>query len=342
LTLSQGKLRYSDLVDRIDVDALEAALPWEPEYSNGVEDTGFCIWPENHTHGDTTGKFSINREKMLYNCFVCGGGNLLSLAMLSQDMDEHEALKWLAQFCGDARSDTDFLQDFYAMFEDAEHRADTLPYFNSSVLDRWGFPPEDSLSKWEIPLYAAVDYDVRWTPQAKRGAPSGGKYADDPDYFGPALIFPHFWQGQLVGWQQRWLAEPRPDWLPKYTNTRDFPKEFTLYGWDQLRRTDSVIVVESAPTVVRLDSAGHDAVATFGSSPNAAQLRLLRRFPGGVWLSPDNDSEGEKFLRNTTEYLADYVPVWHVPYVPGEKADLSDISGNDRLIAHIDAAVRVA
>jgi hypothetical protein len=342
--MARSKLRYSDFVDRIDIDALEAALPWEPEQSNGVEDTGFCLWPENHTHGDTTGKFSINRDKRVYNCFVCGGGSLLSLAMLSQDMDEHDALSWLAQFAGDSRSDTDFLEDFYAMFEDAEHRADTLPYFNKSVLSRWPGAQDKHLAKWQIDAGTAFLYDVRYAEAARRGAPSGGKYADDPPYTGPALVFPHFWQGRLVGWQQRWLDDNRPDWIPKYTNTVDFPKEFTLFGMDQLELCDGqVLVVESAPTVIRLKMIGWDAVATFGSSPNSAQLRLLRRFPNGVWLAPDNDKEGQKFLSAATSYLSRYVPVYHVPPVTlSEKADLSDIPTNDGLLEHLGEAERVA
>lgn len=341
--MARTKLRYNDFVDRIDIDSMEAAIPWSPEYSNGIEDTGFCPWPENHTHGDTTGKFSINREKLVYNCFVCGGGSLLSLAMETQDMDEYDALHWLYQFVGDARDDGDFLDDFLEMFEDAERRAYTMPYFNASVLERYGYPPQQALDKWGIPLWAAGEYDVRFTYSAKRGAPSGGKYADEPEYTGPALIFPHFWRDRLVGWQTRWLDDNRPDWIPKYTNTSDFPKELTLYGVDQIGPTACVIVVESAPTVIRLYSIGEFAVCTFGSSPNDAQLRLLRRFPGGVWLAPDNDSEGQKFLRVATEYLSRYVPVYHVPPVDNiEKADLSDIPNDDDLHTHLSKAERVA
>jgi hypothetical protein len=339
---ARTKLRYSEFVDRIDIDAMEDGLGWVPEYSNGVEDTGFCLWPENHSNGDTTGKFSINREKRVYNCFVCGGGSLLSLAMESQELDEHEALKWLYQFAsGDMRDDADFLEDFMQMFQDAEHRADTLPYFNESVLTRYSYPPPEALGKWGITLLGANDYGLRFTYTAKRGAPSGGKYADEPDYVGPALIFPHYWRGQLVGWQQRWMLETRPDWIPKYTNTVDFPKEFTLYGMDKAS-SDVVVVVESAPTVVRLRQAGYVAVATFGSSPNEAQLRLLRRFPGGVWLAPDNDAEGEKFLARATNYLKRYVPVYHVPVVPGEKADLSDLPNTAAIHTQIHNATRVA
>ena len=94
--------------------------------------------------------------------------------------------------------------------------------------------------------------------------------------------------------------------------------------------------------MIRLAQAGYSAVGTFGSSPNDAQLRLLRRFPGGVWLAPDNDAEGQKFLKRATDYLKRYVPVYHIPVVPGEKADLSDLPTTAAIHTHHHHAERVA
>ena len=77
-----NRVKYSQFVDRLDVNALCEAIGFEPEYEDARGNlVGYCIWPENHSHGDTTGKFAIHPEKKVYNCYVCGGGSLLSLIM---------------------------------------------------------------------------------------------------------------------------------------------------------------------------------------------------------------------------------------------------------------------
>jgi hypothetical protein len=145
-TRQRKGIRYSDIANRIDIDALEAALGWTPESSDGVEDRGFCPFPENHMHGDTTGKFSLNREKRVFNCWVCGGGSLLSLVMLAKGCDEEEALEFLVPLAtGDQRSDGDFIDEFLGLFEDEMKRTLTLPYFNATVLNRWERPSDEWL-----------------------------------------------------------------------------------------------------------------------------------------------------------------------------------------------------
>jgi len=345
--MSRIKLRYSDFWDRIDIDAFEEGIGWSPEYQDGDNDIGFCVFPENHSHGDTTGKFAIHREKRVYNCWVCGGGSLLSLAMETQNMDVDEATTWLYTMVeGDRRDDREFIDDFLDAFNDVQVRTNTLPYFNDRVLERFN----DPIALSEVPvrhngeLVTCIDYatsrwisaevlerhNVRYSATAFRPSPGKGKFADDPDYEGPAIIFPHYWRGQLVGWQSRWLEDDdvRPEWVPKYTNTNDLPKETTIYGWDQLE-TDGrpVVVCESVPSKLFVESCEHPSLATFGSSVNEPQMRLLRRITSGVILAPDNDPAGVKWRNSLTEYLKRYIPVWHLPVVSDEAgADIGDLA----------------
>lgn len=335
------ELRYSSIASRIDIDAMEEGLGWSPDYQSGDEDKGFCPFPENHMHGDTSGKFSINREKRIWGCWVCGGGNLLSLAMLMLDADEHEALDFLAQYAtGDTRTDTDFVDEFLAHFEDVEKRVDVLPYFHPRTLDRWTTVSDDFLDARGISREIADIAQLRHATDYRKPSPSGGQYADDPDYYGDGIIFPHFWYGRLVGWQIRWDDEERPNWVPKYVNTHDFPKSATLYGWDidypTILVDFPVIVVESVPTALFLRSAGIRSYATFGDTVNDMQLRLLRRFQNGVALAPDNDKAGRHFLSAATSYLERYVPLYHIDPVPGMKSDLGDLAPvYDDLYAHL-------
>lgn len=334
--MTQRKHRYKDFAQDIDLDAFYEAIDYEViDHRNG-NDIGHCPLPYGlHKHGDTTGKFAVHREKMVYLCFVCGGGNLLSLAMEMNEFDVNEATEWLRQFAiGDTRSDAEFTEYFLGLIEDTKERIASLPFFNERVLERFVDYPEYFDSRGisrEVQKEAKLCYG---NPVMKPSPRKKGEKIDE-DYFGPAAIFPHFWQGRLVGWQHRWLdfGPDTPKWLGKWTNTTDFPKHITIYGYESaLKNPDPVIIVESVPTALFLRSHGYNSISTFGGNTET-QLRLIRRFQQGVIISPDNDGEGKAgshFLNSATDYLEKFIPVQHLPPVPGPVgADLNDFAQED-------------
>jgi DNA primase len=326
-----SKHRYADFRDAIDVDAFEEAIGFTPSRREGENDIGFCLWPDNHKHGDTTGKFAIHRGKKLYNCYVCGGGSLLSLAMELYGFDVDEATVWLKQFANSsAQSDASFQAYLLELLEDLESRQETMPYFNPRVLERFN-DDRSYFHERGISTEIMDKYHLCYSNRTMKSAPikqkGDEKIKIDEDYYGPAAIFPHFWQGKLVGWQSRWMEYPdTPKWLAKYTNTTDFPKSTTLFNYDEaLKAARPVVVVESIPTVLFLASFDIPAISFFGSQPKEPQLRLMRRFHHGVILAPDNDDVGDKMVRVTTNYLEPFIPVWHAEKVEGEPgADLGD------------------
>ena len=329
-----ARVKYSQFEDRIDVPELCNAIGFNPEYEDNRGNlVGYCLWPDNHANGDTTGKFAIHPEKKVYNCYVCGGGSLLSLVMELYSWDSETAEDYLRQFAGDARDDVEFVEDFLNAFaKDAEKRVDTMPFYNPRVLAKYepayGYGESVGLNVEVIDWY-----QVLWAPDAVKRSPGKGKFADEPDYVGPAILWPHYWNGRLVGWQSRWMDDNRPEFVKKWTNTVDFPKDSTLYGYDRakitLRPGESLYVVESAKTVLKLSQMGYRAVGTFGSNVNEAQMRLLRRFQSGVVLCPDNDKAGNEWFANLYDYLKRYVPLWGVTPVPGSKGDLADLPDAD-------------
>lgn len=336
--MATPKLRYSKFKHAIDIDAFEEAIGFSPISTSGGNDVGYCLWPQNHKHGDTTGKFGIHREKQIYNCYVCGGGDFLSLAMELFDFNVEEATEWLYQFAhGEQQGDAEFGDYLLAMLDDIEERVTTAPYFNERVLDRFDGSRDyfrgRGISDAVIEAYHLCYGETVMKPAPVKTDRHGQKVKIDEDYFGPAAIFPHYWQGQLVGWQHRWIDfEDAPVWLKKYTNTSDFPKETTLFNYDAaLKARDRIVVVESVPTVLFLASYGFPAVSFFGSKPSPAQLRLLRRFSQGVILAPDNDSNmaGDKVLGSVT-YLERFIPVYIADKVEGpDGADLGHYANED-------------
>lgn len=349
------KLRYSEIKDDIDIDQVEAAIGFSPLYTDRGNDVGHCIWPENHSNGDTTGKFAIHRDKKVYNCWVCGGGSLLSLVMERFELDVDQATEWLAEFThGQAGwTDHEYADYLLSMLEDIDERVDTMPYFNPRVLERFDGGLDYFRSRGIMDEISLL-YNLRFSEMVMKPAPKKNRGEEvvkiDDDYYGPAAILPHYWQGRLVGWQHRWLAwnedhSATPRWLAKYTNTTDFPKDNTVYNYDAaLRATQPVVVCESVATVLFLLSHGVPAISYFGGNIDPAQLRLIRRLSQGVILAPDNDKVGGTLVNTATKYLERFIPVYVAePVDLGPKADLGDYAqvGNPSEALHDHLTNRV-
>lgn len=319
-------MRYSDFVHRIDIDAVEDAIAFEPMEEDKEEDRGHCPLPWGmHKNGDTTGKFSINRDKRVYNCWVCGGGSLLDLAMATQGLDPEAATTWLHQFTRVEDASNEALDEIDRRYGGRKERRVT-PYFNQRVLDHLQATHPWFLDRG-IDTSVAKFFGAGFDPEAT-------KWGRDEQYTGPAIVLPHWYSGRLVGWQHRWLEEGRPKWVAKYTNTPDFPREWTVWGYDACTEQRCVpVVVESVPTALRLWSLNQPSISTFGSNVNDQQLVLLRGFIDGVILAKDNDKPGEKWAARITEYLERFVPVFHCETVGENGNDLGDVSEAEVLAA---------
>jgi len=357
--MSKRQHRYRDFAPRIDIDAfLEATeilgVHEVKENRHGeTELIGQCPDPWGlHNNGDTTGKFALNVDKKVYNCWVCAGGSLLDLTMAIFDMDPDDATDYLRQFAGDVRemSDDRFVSEMEALLaklSPAKPEEEPLPYYNANILRKWSTTEnEDALEDWNDGYLdgkkRSIDFDtliacgVSFAPNAVKHAPRDKKTGMplEDAYEGPAVIFPHFVGERLVGWQYRWLSEDRPKWVSKYTNTPDFPKRSTLFKPRQCPAGPlPVVIVESGPTSIFLSGIGWPSRATFGGSITPEQLKLLRRFQQGVIFAPDNDGAGLRSCVAAVDYLEDFIPVSVV--LPedhwAEKDDLLDrhIAGDD-------------
>jgi DNA primase len=331
--MAASRLRFDEIVTRMDFDAFYADIGWEPNETVHAEDKGYCLDPWNmHNNGDTTGKLAINRDKGLYNCWVCGGGRVLDLVMAIRNLTEEQALDYLSGFID--RTSTESSADFYQRVErllgdTSEDARSTLPYFNLRVLDKWTGQYNEWFSRRGISEEVAEYFRLGYDGAHQKYHPKHGEYC------APAIILPHTWKGRLVGWQERWLGEDRPSWVGKYTNTSDFPRESTLWGYDfALGQTQQPILCESVPTALFLISNGYPAIATFGAEITPDQLKLLRAFNQGIIFAPDNDAAGTQWLKKAVGYLYRYIPVLETPTVNGSGSDIGDLSP-DELPVHL-------
>jgi len=306
----------------MDLDLLESSLDIEVVRQMGSEDVCRCPLP-SHNGVDSNPSFMINRDRLVYNCFACGvGGTIIDLVARVMNVDYDEAYRFCRSY-GESSLGNDDPQSFSkrlnAIFSEQSAKSDFVPFprFSTNVIDQWLHEPCDYFASRGITEESRELYSLGFDPAHRRGS-----------YTGPAVVIPHFFDGALVGYQERWLDPERPKDIPKYTNSRNFPKGETLFGFDIAIGNNSspVVVVESAFTAIYVNQVGLPAVATFGAQVTDYQIHLLKSFSWGATLSFDNDSAGQGACSLVAERLRKTIPIHIVDPPEGDKADLNDLS----------------
>jgi hypothetical protein len=273
-----------------------------------------CLPYGNHARGDRSASASLNFRKLTYSCFVCGGGGLLWFIGTCRGTTSTEARKWLRDQTGQGA-----VQELAALLEffDALYEPGTLdepiPKISDRVLEPWLFLHPYVTEVRHVPAETAMHFKVGWDRNEER------------------IIIPHYWQGDLVGWQARNLRGG-----VKYVSSPDFPRHQTLFNYDYMAQ--SVVVVESAMSVLSKYHAGYHMEATFGAMITKRQQKLLSKHPRVV-LFFDNDSAGW----NATEQVGDALTPYSVVTVAANQyaADPADM-GDDMYRQCVENAIPYA
>jgi DNA primase len=286
-----------------------------------------CPLP-SHQGADTNPSFSINLEKKVFNCFACGqGGSMPTLVMELEGLEYQDAIKYILQFApgaltGDGEEDDEFAANIREIlfWDEVEQDELEFPRFHPRVLEPWQNYPISEFIDMGISEATQRFFQLGIDREHYRRLKNGDEYV------GRALIIPHFFEGSLVGYQSRWLDEDRPKKVPKYTNTRNFPKAETLYGYDQARESadSTVYIFEGSKSVHQMRDLGYSAVATFGAEVSDLQLELLTDFDH-IATAYDDDSEGLKATNRIVQELKDTVVVYVVEPVGIPKANVADL-----------------
>lgn len=283
---------------------------------------GCLINPEKHSNQRRDPTASLNYDKLTYKCLGCNAqGGILWMIASVRGCSQAEARQWLERETGtgDTVMPLKQLLDYYdALYAEADRRPPPISIYSPSILEPWLAPagpyrvhpwltegmPELGIKGRGIPEQNAIDLKIGWDRN------------DD------TIVIPHFWKGQLVGWQKRRLSGSGP----KYLSTEDMPKDQTLYDYDPKRRT--AVICESPMSVAK-----HRHVlpmeATFGATVTDRQIRLIAAHYERCLLWMDNDEAGWKALEGTEQSpgmidrLSRYCTVWIVdsPFA-GDPADL--------------------
>lgn len=282
----------------------------------------------HHRNGDRYPSASCNVDKRLYVCYSGGwSGNLLRFIAAMEGADSLEdCLPVVAGFLAGATTPTEqFIAELERLLSGSGDQRVELPRLDERVLDGWrGHHPY--LAERGISAEAAAELRIGYDPLANR------------------VVFPHFVDGHLVGWQKRAIPDRPGRWRgsiaaqPKYKNSPGFPKNETVYHLDAARRFRCAVVVESPMSVARAVSLGlPNVVATFGAKVSRAQIALLADF-GTVWVWCDGDPAGLAAERRIVEGLYRHTDV-RVVVPDADGRDLADYPDLDSVLARLEGAV---
>lgn len=162
-------------------------------------------------------------QKLLFNCLGCdsSGTILWLIATVRGDITIDEAREWLLGEAGLTRAVG--LPDMLAFF-DALYTPKTrppMPVYSPRMLERWRSVPDYIVRERGIPIETCERMDICLDPDGFMGPPEARVRT------GPRAVIPHYWDGQLVGWQSRRLPGADPS-TPKYLSTPGSPRRDDL------------------------------------------------------------------------------------------------------------------
>lgn len=273
-------------VYRHDDGGAEAIIPCRIPRPDGTV-------PHSNQDADPTG--GLNFSRLTYHCVGCGAsGGLLWFISTMRECSTKESRDWLngKTGLGGVMELADLLRYFDNIYDDTRGKVAPLPRYDPKVLAPWeGVHPYLTEG---APEFGVQGRHIREDNLAQFGVGYAPSYrvrvgGDDksPRYINSERItIPHWWDGNLVGWQARRLSN---DGTPKYVSSPDFPKDRTIFNYNP-RQHRRAIVVEAPLSVVKHEHQAH-MVATFSATVTRKQMDLLARYDELIfWM--DNDNAG--------------------------------------------------
>jgi DNA primase len=270
----------------------------------------------NHKNGDRSPSASLNKDTLLFNCFTCGGGSVIWLVQNSLNITREEAIaRLLGESNGSAIvSIEDFIKRLEGVFDANHHERVEIPVYSDTLLKRWEGPCDYLTSRG---VSEAVQREMRTGVEVGRSEFSKspeGEHMVTLD----RVVIPHFMKGKLVGWVARKIQEVPG--VPKYRNSKGFPRGAWLFNLDNVDMQSDVYVVESPMSVLVMKSRGvRNVVATFGAKVDKQQIDLLRNF-SKVTIFMDGDEPGRNATTHLIESLGTYTKLSIIETPDGEDA----------------------
>jgi DNA primase len=330
---SQRKLFLRQLQNSLNVEKfLEETMGISEYWESGAEISHRCNLPFGmHGHGDRNPSASFNREYLLENCWVCGGGDIFWWVSNVKGISIEEAIQTVGlSLVPTEMTYSDFISELESYWQEAEDVVISMPHYSVDILKQWKkystYLDGRGVSREVQQLYSTgVDLKNRdlfkfgrreeWVDQAR-------------------VVIPLFDRGILRGWLKRKIEPTQIG--PKYKNSPGLPRQYVLFGADQVEDKSELIVVESSLSVLRLRSLGYEnVVATLGAKVTNEQQHLIRQYDKIlVWMDPD--SEGRKSSKKLVEDLHKHSQVWSIQYEEGDNRDPAEFDSRDEVEKFIE------
>lgn len=281
----------------------------------GANYKGLCPF-----HADSNPSFSVNPQKNICKCFVCGaGGNPISFYSKYKKISFQEAIRELAKKykIPMAEQERDLEEEakyekYYSLMEAAHD------FFKQNMFENVGREALEYLGKRKLNPKLIHEYSLGYAPNSwdalyqhllsldyreedieLLGLVKKTEKEHYYDVFRHRVIFPIYSsQGRIMAFGGRTLEQNKE--TPKYINSPDTPifkKGKSLYGLERMqviKKKDYAMIMEGYMDVLAVLSEGFDtAVAPLGTALTREQTALLKRYTNNVILSFDSDNAGQ-------------------------------------------------
>ncbi len=329
----------------------------------------FAICP---FHDDHNPSLSINKEKNIFKCFVCGtSGDVFGFVSKYEHISYEEAIRKVASMIN--FDDPRLFEKTYTRHIDENVATlykcinELQKFYEYSLLTSEGkiaseYLENRNISKEEIEKFSigyspsnpelATDYLLKKGFSNKNIEDIGVGYWKSGKIYDKnagRLIFPiKDTSGQIVGFSARRLVD---DDSPKYVNTPEtkiFSKGnvfYNMYNAKQSLKHDSYLyIVEGFMDVFALDKIGiHSVVGLMGTAMTKTHVEQLRRLNVEIRLCLDNDNAGQiammKIMSMFDERGISYRLVSKVDEKYKDADEIIKIEGEEQLRLYVNSLV---
>lgn len=237
-------------------------------------------------------KLSICAEgekKGVWHCYRCdASGSLFDFMGLIEDIDPKAAFKKVVK-----NQDFNSGKKLDVYIKGLEERPATIP-----TPDPIEMPANFS------PLLTVKESNIGRIYAAKRGITEADMRDFDIryDYVDKRIVFPIYFNGQLVGWQGRDASgrsdtdkkHPKALTGPSSRDGKGFKKSWVFYGWDRVKQASFVTIVEGPIDAIKGKEV--NAIAILGKKVSDVQFKILIGLKRArtVFIALDPDAKQEK------------------------------------------------
>ncbi len=283
-------------------------------------------------HSEKTPSFTVFPATQSFYCFGCGaGGDVITFAMRSENLDYAAAVEFLAKRAGiTIKADDESERGGVPRRRIYEMNLAAAKYFRSCLFDpNIGKEGMDYLvNKRKLSASVIKHFGLGFVPNGFGGLTDymkklgfkeeelivgflcgkSQKTGRAYDYFRNRVIFPIInTSGDIIGFGGRVMDDSKPKYLNS-SDTPGFKKSKNLFALNYAKNhcSERLILCEGYMDVIALHASGFEnAVATLGTALTQEQARLMAKHTKQVIISYDSDEAGQAATRKAVRILSE-------------------------------------